>query len=122
MSEGEKNFTIGDFGWMEIRMGGIILHKFQDEENEIDVYNVTFLLNIEDETEDGHFVHVETLITNPDKLAACHMGAQILTAFVGDDAVIATVNVFDENGDEVEEFNLNDETVASMMKPDRVLH
>lgn len=118
----EKELTIADFGWMEILMGGIILHKFYDEENEIDVYNVTFLLNIEDETEEGHFVHVETMISNPDKLAACHMAAQILTAFVGDNGVIATVNVFDDNGEEVEEFNLNDETQKVMMKPDRVLH
>ena len=50
------------------------------------------------------------------------MGAQILTAFVGDDGVIANVTVFDENGEEVEEFNLNDETVKGMMGSERVLH
>ena len=117
----EKVLSLSNFDWIDVRMGGIILHKFQDDNEEV-AYNVTFLLNIDDKSEDGHFIHMESVITHPDKLAASHMGAQILTAFVGDDGVIANVTVFDENGEEVEEFNLNDETVKGMMGSERVLH
>lgn len=109
------------FDFISISTTGIHLTKFYSEEYECDVYTPTLILCIDDETDEGFFINIETEIYNQEKLAACYSAAQVLHAITGDE-IIATVDVFDENGDVIETFNLNDETAKSEMKGKRVLH
>ena len=117
----DKILEIEQFGWINPGSGGLILTTYEDDEEDI-MYVVTLLVNLDDESEEGHFVHIPTQIESDVKLAACQMGINLLAMIVGEDAIINHVVVFDDNGEEVEQFDLEEAFKQEMIKSPRVLH
>lgn len=100
----DKELKIENYGWIKFRMGSVDISAFNDEGEGI-IYGASICLNVDDGSEDGHWIFMETAIQGNCKFCVSRDAANMVS-FLADD-VLASVTVFDEEGNELEELDLN---------------
>jgi hypothetical protein len=100
----KKTFKIKNYGWIDSKMGSVDLCVFEDDG--ATVYGASISLNLDDESDNGHWVFMETGIMGTCKHCVARNAASMVEMLAGN--VLSKVTVFDEDGNDLEELDLND--------------
>lgn len=101
----DKTMILTQNHLLDVGLGGVTLHIHVDEDGE-EYYHAMLTLCVEDGTDEGHWVIMDTTINHPCKVCAAQAAAMTIGTLA--EGCVPTVLVFEANIGFKEEFDMTD--------------